>query len=44
MEVSGYGDVALLIMVSSELSESVTAEEITEAFQTVCGGKLAFEL
>lgn len=43
-EVSGYGDVALLIMVSSELSESVTAEEITDAFRTVCGGELAFEL
>ena len=44
MEVSGYGDVAALIMVSSELSDLVTAEEITEAFRTVCGGKLAFEL
>lgn len=43
-EVSGYGDVALLIMVSSELSEYVTAEEITDAFRTVCGGELAFEL
>ena len=44
MEVSGYGDVAMLIMVSSELSDSVTAEEITEAFRTVCGGELDFEL
>lgn len=44
MEVSGYGDVAMLIMVSSELSDSVTAEEITEAFRTVCGGQLDFEL
>lgn len=44
MKVSGYGDVAMLVMVSSELSESVTAEEITEAFKTVCGGELAFEL
>lgn len=44
MEVSGYGDVAALIIVSSELSDLVTAGEITEAFRTVCGGKLAFEL
>ncbi len=44
LEVSGYGDVAMLIMVSSELKETVTAEEITEAFRTVCGGELAFTL
>ena len=44
LEVSGYGDVAMLIMVSSELEDSVTAEEITEAFRAVCGGQLAFEL
>lgn len=42
MAIAGYGDVAMLIMVSSQFSDSVTAEGIVDAFKTVCGGTLSF--
>lgn len=42
LSVVTYGDVVMLVMVSSELS--VTSEQIVTAFKTVCGGKLSLEL
>ena len=38
VQVVASGDVVMLIMVSSELSDSVTSKEIAEAFETVTGG------
>lgn len=43
LRVASSGDVALLVMVSSELSDAVTADEIIEAFKTVAGGSLDSE-
>lgn len=40
--VAGYGDVAMLIMVSSQFSDSITAAGVVDAFKTVCGGTLSF--
>ena len=44
LKVSGKGDTVMLIMVDSEYAESITAAGVTEAFKTVCGGSLDFEL
>lgn len=44
LRVAACGDVVMLIMVSSQLSDAVTAAEIVEAFKTVCGGSLTVEL
>ena len=40
LKVAVYHDVVLLIMVSSELSDVATAQEIIDAFKTVCGGEI----
>ena len=40
LKVAVYRDVVLLVMVSSELSDSVTAQEIIDAYKTVCGGEI----
>lgn len=42
MAIAGYGDVAMLIMVSSQFSDSITAAGVVDAFKTVCGGTLSF--
>lgn len=43
VNVAGYGDVVMLVMISSELSESAAStDDIVNAFQTVCGGTLDF--
>lgn len=43
LQVVACGDVVMLIMVSSELSDSVTSQEIVDAFREVCGGTLSVE-
>ena len=40
LKVATYGDVVMLIMVSTQLADTVTADEIVDAFQTVAGGTL----
>lgn len=42
LKVAGYCDVIMLIMVSSEHAASVTAQDMVDAFQTVCGAELDF--
>ncbi len=46
MAVCGYGDVAMLVMLGSELGAEIgtTAQDLVDAFQTVCGGQLDFVL
>ena len=43
LRVVGSGDVVMLMMVSTELAEVVTTDEIVEAFKTVSGGTLSYE-
>lgn len=38
LQVVSYRDVILLFMVSSELADTVTSQEIVDAFKQVCGG------
>lgn len=40
---AGYGDMVMFIMVSSQL-DSAASKDMIEAFKTVCGGTLSFEL
>ncbi len=42
LEVVGYGDVVMLVMISDDLANAATTNEIVNAFQTVCGGSLDF--
>ena len=44
LKVAGCGDVVLLVMVASNMSDTVTAEQIVDAFKTVSNGKLDFTL
>lgn len=45
LAVCGYGDVVMLIMVSSDFAgDGITAQALVDAFQSVCGGKLDFTL
>lgn len=44
LRVAACGDLVLLIMVSSELAESVTADEIIQAFRDLCDGNLTVDL
>ncbi|HOO25037.1 MAG TPA: DUF4358 domain-containing protein [Clostridiales bacterium] len=44
LRVAAYEDVVMLIMVSSSLSESVTAAQIVDAYQKVCGGALSVNI
>ena len=44
IKVSGKGDTVMLIMIDSEYRESISVEDVTEAFKTVCGGSLDFEI
>lgn len=44
MRVVAYGDVVMLIMVSSELSEVATADQMVDAFTQTCGGTLTVDL
>ena len=40
LKVAVYRDVVMLIMVSSQLADTVTAQEIVDAYKTVCGGEI----
>lgn len=44
MQVVAQGDVIMMFMVSSELSETVTSAQMVDAFKQVRGGKLDIEL
>ena len=44
LRVAACGDVVMLIMVSSALSDTVTAAQIVDAFSAVCGGTLTVDL
>ncbi len=40
LQVVSYRDVVMLIMVSSEYSDSVTSQQIVDAFQQICGAEV----
>lgn len=40
VRVAAYDDLVMLIMVSSQLKDTVTGKEMVSAFKTVCGGTL----
>lgn len=42
--VSGKDNTVMLIMIDSEYKESISVDEVNEAFKTVCGGVLDFTL
>lgn len=42
--VAGYCDVVMLIMVGSNYAESVTAQNMVDAFAAVCGGEVDFAI
>lgn len=44
LQVVAQDDLVMLFMVSSELSDTVTSQEIVDAFEEVCGGKLDLQL
>jgi hypothetical protein len=44
LQVVGHDDVIMLFMVSSSFKDSVTSQEIVDAFKEVSGGKLDIEL
>ena len=44
IKVSGKDDTVMLIMIDSEYRESISVEDVTGAFKTVCGGTLDFEI
>lgn len=44
LAVVAYGDVVMLFMVSSDLSDVVTSAQMVAAFKDVCGGTLSVEL
>ena len=41
LQVSGYGDVVMLVMIGSDYG---SAQTFTDAFRTVCGGELDFTI
>lgn len=43
LRVVGAGDVVMLMMVSTDFKDMVTAEQMTEAFKTVSGGTLNYD-
>jgi len=44
IKVSAKGNTVMLIMIDSEYRDSISVDEVTEAFKTVCGGTLDFEI
>ncbi len=40
LKVAARGDVIMLIMVESQMADTVTSDQIVDAFKTVCGGQL----
>ena len=43
LQVAGYGDVVMLIMVGEEL-DSISSQDFVDAFKTVCGADLDFTI
>ena len=44
IKVSGKGNTVMLIMIDSEYKDFISASSVTEAFKTICGGELDFEI
>ena len=44
LRVAAAGDVVMLVMVSSELADTITAQQMTDALKTLSGGSLSTEL
>ncbi|WOO38089.1 hypothetical protein R2R35_06195 [Anaerocolumna sp. AGMB13020] len=44
LKVTASGDTIMLMMVQSSLSDTVTSDQIVDAFKTVCGGKVDLTL
>lgn len=44
LRVCASGDVVMLVMISSEFADVLTAEQLTDAFASVAGGSLSVEL
>lgn len=44
LQVSASGDVVMLMMVSSVFSDTITAQQATDAFKKVAGGELSVDL
>ena len=44
IKVSGKDDTVMLIMIDSEYRDSISVEDVNNAFKTVCGGTLDFEI
>lgn len=42
IKVSAKGNTVMLIMIDSAYRESISVDDVTEAFKTVCGGELDF--
>lgn len=43
LRVAADGDVIMLFMVTSDLSDTVTAQDMVDAFREICGGTLSVE-
>ncbi len=44
LKVTASGDTIMLMMVQSSLSDTVTSDQIVDAFKTVCDGKVDLTL
>ena len=44
LRVAGAGDVVMLIMVSTEYADTITADAVVTAFADLCGGSVAIDL
>ena len=42
--VSAYGDVVMLVMISSDYAQNGTAESLTQAFKKICGTDLSVQI
>ncbi|SHO43248.1 hypothetical protein [Anaerocolumna xylanovorans] len=40
LKVAACGDIIMLIMVQSQIADTVTSDQLVDAFKIVCGGKL----
>lgn len=43
-KAAGKGNTVMFVMVDSEFKDTISAASVTEAFKTVCGGSLDFEI
>ena len=44
LRVAGAGDVVMLIMLSTEYADAITAEAVVTAFADLCGGSVSIDL